>query len=91
MVFVVYALLLVSTGVMFRAVPPGFIPTQDKLYLIAGVILPPGASLERTDQVLQQVTRAAMDTEGVANAVAFPGLNALQFTNTSNTGVVFSR
>ena len=88
-VFVVYALLLVSTGLMFKAVPPGFIPTQDKLYLIAGVILPPGASLERTDQVLQQVTDAAMATEGVANAVAFPGLNALQFTNTSNTGVVF--
>ena len=88
-VFVVYALLLTGTGLMFKAVPPGFIPTQDKLYLIAGVKLPEGASLERTDQLLQQVTDIAMETEGVANAVAFPGLNALQFTNTSNTGVVF--
>ncbi|MBL3556058.1 MULTISPECIES: efflux RND transporter permease subunit [Marinobacter] len=88
-VFVVYALLLAGTGLMFKVVPPGFIPTQDKLYLIAGVKLPEGASLERTDQLLQQVTDIAMDTEGVANAVAFPGLNALQFTNTSNTGVVF--
>ena len=88
-VFVVYALLLTGTGLMFKAVPPGFIPTQDKLYLIAGVKLPEGASLERTDQLLQKVTDIAMETEGVANAVAFPGLNALQFTNTSNTGVVF--
>ncbi len=88
-VFVVYALLLTGTGLMFKVVPPGFIPTQDKLYLIAGVKLPEGASLERTDQLLQQVTDIAMETEGVANAVAFPGLNALQFTNTSNTGVVF--
>ncbi len=88
-VFVVYALLLTATGLMFKVVPPGFIPIQDKLYLIAGVKLPEGASLERTDQLLQQVTDIAMDTEGVANAVAFPGLNALQFTNTSNTGVVF--
>ncbi len=88
-VFVVYALLLTGTGLMFKAVPPGFIPIQDKLYLIAGVKLPEGASLERTDQLLQQVTSIAMETEGVANAVAFPGLNALQFTNTSNTGVVF--
>lgn len=88
-VFVIYALLLTGTGLVFKLVPPGFIPIQDKLYLIAGVKLPEGASLERTDQLLQQVTDIAMQTEGVANAVAFPGLNALQFTNTSNTGVVF--
>ncbi|MFL1406498.1 efflux RND transporter permease subunit [Marinobacter sp. M1N3S26] len=88
-VFVVYALLLVGTGLMFRTVPPGFIPVQDKLYLMAGVILPEGASLDRTDEMLQQVTDIAMETEGVEHAIAFPGLNALQFTNTSNTGVVF--
>ncbi|MFS8171694.1 efflux RND transporter permease subunit [Vreelandella titanicae] len=88
-VFVVYALLLLGTGVMFKAVPPGFIPVQDKLYLIAGVILPEGASLERTDEMLQDVVDIAMETEGVEHAIAFPGLNALQFTNTSNTGVAF--
>ena len=88
-VFVVYALLLTATGFMFKVVPPGFIPIQDKLYLMAGVKLPEGASLERTDQLLQQVTDIAMATEGVEHAIAFPGLNALQFTNTSNTGVVF--
>lgn len=88
-VFVVYALLLTCTGLMFKAVPPGFIPIQDKLYLIAGVQLPEGASLERTDQLLQQVVDIGMATEGVEHAVAFPGLNALQLTNTSNTGVVF--
>ncbi|MDQ7728531.1 multidrug efflux RND transporter permease subunit [Halomonas sp. SpR8] len=88
-VFVVYALLLLGTGVMFKAVPPGFIPVQDKLYLIAGVILPEGASLERTDQMLQDVVDVAMEIDGVEHAIAFPGLNALQFTNTSNTGVAF--
>ena len=88
-VFVIYALLLAGTGLMFKAVPPGFIPIQDKLYLMAGVKLPEGASLERTDQLLQEVTDIGMSTEGVAHAVAFPGLNALQFTNTSNTGLVF--
>jgi len=88
-VFVVYALLLLGTGVMFKAVPPGFIPVQDKLYLIAGVILPEGASLERTDEMLQDVVDIAMETDGVEHAIAFPGLNALQFTNTSNTGVAF--
>ncbi|MCW8127797.1 efflux RND transporter permease subunit [Microbulbifer halophilus] len=88
-VFAVYAVLLTCTGLLFKAVPPGFIPVQDKMYLIAGVKLPEGASLERTDRLLQKVIDIAMDTEGVAHSVAFPGLNALQFTNTSNTGVVF--
>jgi len=88
-VFVVYAVLLVATGMMFRLVPPGFIPTQDKLYLIAGVKTPEGSSIERTDALLKKVADIAMKTEGVAHSVAFPGLNALQFTNTPNTGVVF--
>ncbi|HET6436115.1 MAG TPA: efflux RND transporter permease subunit, partial [Xanthomonadaceae bacterium] len=88
-VFVVYAVLLVATGVMFKLVPAGFIPTQDKLYLIAGVKLPEGSSLARTDAMLSKVGELAMQTEGVAHTVAFPGLNALQFTNTPNTGVVF--
>src|SRR5688572_26770457 len=47
-VFVVYAVLLVATGVMFKVVPSGFIPIQDKLYLIAGVKLPEGSSLARS-------------------------------------------
>ncbi|WP_330970292.1 efflux RND transporter permease subunit, partial [Lysobacter sp. A3-1-A15] len=88
-VFAVYAALLVAAGLMFQAVPGGFIPTQDKLYLIGGVKLPEGASLARTDAVIRKMSRIALETEGVASAVAFPGLNALQFTNTPNTGTVF--
>ncbi|ODC04078.1 multidrug efflux RND transporter permease subunit [Terasakiispira papahanaumokuakeensis] len=88
-VFVIYLLLLGATGFMFKSVPSGFIPVQDKMYLIAGVKLPEGASIERTDALLNQVIQLAQSTEGVAHAIAFPGLNALQFTNTSNTGLVF--
>ncbi|WP_413616322.1 multidrug efflux RND transporter permease subunit [Halomonas cupida] len=88
-VFGIYALLLVGTGMMFQAVPPGFIPTQDKQYLIAGVKLPEGASLSRTDEMLSQVGEIAMESEGVTHTIAFPGLNALQFTSTPNSGVVF--
>jgi multidrug efflux pump len=88
-VFAVYAVLLVATGMMFQLVPGGFIPTQDKLYLIGGVQLPAGASLERTDAVVRKISDIALSTEGVASAVAFPGLNALQFNNTPNTGTIF--
>jgi multidrug efflux pump len=88
-VFAVYAMLLVATALVFQWVPRGFIPLQDKLYLIAGVKLPEGASIERTDAALKKVAEIAMSVEGVANEVAFPGLNPLQFTNTPNSGVVF--
>ncbi|MER2964015.1 multidrug efflux RND transporter permease subunit SdeB [Serratia ureilytica] len=88
-VFVVYLLLLVAAGVMFKTVPGGFIPTQDKLYLIGGVKMPEGASLERTDAVIRKMSAIGLSVDGITDAVAFPGLNALQFTNTPNTGTVF--
>ena len=88
-VFAVYAVLLVATAGVFSWVPRGFIPIQDKLYLIAGVKMPEGASIERTDAALKKIAATAMSIEGVEHEVAFPGLNPLQFTNTPNSGVVF--
>jgi multidrug efflux pump len=88
-VFAVYALLLLGTGLMFQAVPRGFIPTQDKLYLMAGVKLPEGASLERTDTVLRKVVEISKRVDGIAHVVAMTGLNPLQFTNTPNYGIAF--
>ncbi|NUS59437.1 MAG: multidrug efflux RND transporter permease subunit [Lysobacter sp.] len=88
-VFGVSAVLLVATAFVFQWVPAGFIPTQDKLYLIAGVKMPEGASIERTDAALKKIAAAAKSIDGVGHEVAFPGLNPLQFTNTPNSGVVF--
>jgi multidrug efflux pump len=65
-------LLLLAAGVMFKAVPGGFIPTQDKLYLIGGVKMPEGSSLARTDAVIRKMSEIGMN-EGVDYAVAFPG------------------
>lgn len=88
-VFVVYLLLLCGAAFMFKAVPGGFIPTQDKMYLIGGVKMPEGASLERTDAMIRKMSAIGLSVDGVSDSVAFPGLNALQFTNTPNTGTVF--
>lgn len=88
-VFVVYLLLLCSAAFMFKLVPGGFIPTQDKMYLIGGVKMPEGASLERTDAMIRKMSEIGLSVDGVSDSVAFPGLNALQFTNTPNTGTVF--
>ena len=83
-VFGVYAVLLAGTALLFNHVPAGFIPTQDKLYLFAGAKLPEGASLSRTDAVTRQMVELAHQVEGVDTLAAFPGLNALQQTNTPN-------
>ncbi|MEW5755915.1 MAG: multidrug efflux RND transporter permease subunit [Pseudomonadota bacterium] len=88
-IFAVYLLLIGLTWTLFKAVPGGFIPTQDKLYLIGGVMLPEGSSLDRTEEVVKKISSLALSTEGVSNAVGFPGLNTLQFTNTPNTGTIF--
>jgi len=87
--FAIYGALVVATVLIFQVVPGGFIPTQDKLYLIGGVKLPEGASLDRTEAAIEKMSQIALATEGVANTVAFPGLNVLQFTNTPNMGTVF--
>jgi multidrug efflux pump len=85
----IYAVLIVVTVIGFRAIPGGFIPTQDKQYLFAGVLLPEGASLERTAEAMKQMGDIALSTEGVVSAVQLPGLNAIHFVNTPNVGVAF--
>jgi multidrug efflux pump len=88
-VFLVYIALLVATGAVFKAVPGGFIPMQDKQYLLGVIQLPEGASLERTEALVRRVSDIALKTDGVYNAIEFPGMNALQLTNTSNSGLVY--
>ncbi|WP_444903900.1 efflux RND transporter permease subunit [Microbulbifer sp. CnH-101-E] len=88
-VFGVYLILLGGTFALFQQVPGGFIPVQDKTYLVGSIRLPEGASLDRTEEVARRVSELARETEGVANAAAFVGFNALQGTNTPNVGTVF--
>ncbi|MEJ8566035.1 efflux RND transporter permease subunit [Elongatibacter sediminis] len=84
-----YGGLLVLTVFAFQSVPGGFVPGQDKLYLIGGVKMPEGSSLDRTEAVVRRMGEIALATEGVDHAVQFPGLNVLQFNNTPNTATVF--
>ena len=86
---VVYAGLIALTGLGFSKVPPGFVPAQDKDYLVAFAQLPDGATLDRTDRVIRQMSSLALAHPGVANAVAFPGLSINGFVNSPNTGVAF--
>ncbi len=85
----VYVVLVGVTIAMFRIVPGGFIPSQDKQYLVGFAQLPDGATLDRTEDVIRQMSDIALKTPGVESAVAFPGLSIAGFTNSSNAGIVF--
>lgn len=85
----VYVLLLGTTFALFRDVPPGFVPTQDKQYLVSFAQLPDGATLDRTEQVIRAMSDIALKEPGVESAVAFPGLSINGFINSPAAGIVF--
>ena len=91
-------LLLVYMGLMglaylgFHVVPVGFIPDQDKGYLVVNVQLPDGATLERTDKIVEQLSKISRDAAkipGVAHTIDVPGYSILLSTNISNVGGMF--
>jgi hydrophobe/amphiphile efflux-1 (HAE1) family protein len=85
----VYAGLLAFTFYLFQNTPSGFVPLQDKQYLVAFAQLPDAASLDRTDKVIRQMSDIALRHPAVESAVAFPGLSINGFTNSTNSGIVF--
>jgi multidrug efflux pump len=84
-----YAGLIGLTYLGFQLVPQGFVPAQDKQYLISFAQLPQGATLERTEDVIRRMSEIALKEEGVTGAVAFPGLSVNGFVNSSSAGIVF--
>jgi hydrophobe/amphiphile efflux-1 (HAE1) family protein len=85
----VYAGLLALTLFGFKKVPHGFVPTQDKQYLVAFAQLPDAATLDRTEKVIRQMAEIGSKQPGVENAVQFPGLSINGFVNAPNAGIVF--
>jgi multidrug efflux pump len=86
---VVYVGLVFLTGWSFKEVPTGFVPTQDKQYLVAFAQLPDAASLDRTESVIRRMSDIGLKQPGVESAVAFPGLSINGFTVAPNAGIVF--
>ncbi len=85
----IYAVLIVCTGLIFKMVPTGYIPSQDKDYLIGFAQLPDGATLDRTEDVIKRMSDIILKTPGVEHAVEFAGLSINGFTISSNAGIVF--
>src|SRR6185437_12978372 len=88
-------MLLLYAGVIafglneFRKTPQGFIPQQDRGYLILAAQLPPGASLARTDAVMKRAWDIARSVPGVAHGIRIVGFSGATFTNAPNAGAIF--
>ncbi|MDX1723211.1 MAG: efflux RND transporter permease subunit [Pseudomonas sp.] len=85
----VYAGLMGLTYLGFATTPTGFVPAQDKQYLVAFAQLPDAATLDRTEAVMKDMSAIAGKHPGVENTIAFPGLSINGFTNSPNSGIVF--
>jgi len=89
LVLVAFSGLLILTYWQFQQVPSGYVPAQDKQYLIGFAQLPDGASIERTEAVMRRMSTIGLNHPAVQNAVAFPGLSINGFTTAANAGIVF--
>jgi multidrug efflux pump subunit AcrB len=88
-VLLIYGGLLILTYVQFNRTPTGFIPQQDKGYLILNLQLPDSASVERTQRVMSRIEKLARDTEGVAHTVGVSGTSLILNANAPNLGSMY--
>ena len=86
----IYGGLLALTWFGFAHTPTGFVPPQDKQYLVAYAQLPDAATLDRTESVIRRMSTIALATPGVESVPAFPGLSINGFTNATNAGIAFT-
>ncbi|MBB3259081.1 hydrophobe/amphiphile efflux-1 (HAE1) family protein [Paraburkholderia bannensis] len=87
---IVYAGLIVATGIQMGRMPTGFIPEQDIGYQAIIVLLPPGSSLERTDKVVREVNDIALKTRGIDHTSPVTGFDVTTGTIAPNVGTIFT-
>src|SRR5205807_4736691 len=75
--------------VEFIRAPTGFVPQQDKGYLLLNVQLPDSASVERTQKVMAHIESIARDTPGVEHTVAVSGQSLILNANAPNLGSMY--
>ena len=88
-VLLIYGGLMGLTYLAIVRVPKGFIPEQDKGYLVVNVQLPDSASLQRTDRVMRQIEEVVRATPGVSHTVSIGGQSVLLNANAPNFGSMF--
>ncbi|QRG07444.1 multidrug efflux RND transporter permease subunit [Xanthobacter dioxanivorans] len=89
LMLIIYAGIVAFGGWLFVTTPQGFIPQQDRGYLIVVAQLPPGASMQRTEAVMKRAGELVLGTPGVGHIVNIAGFSGATFTNAPNAGAMF--
>jgi hydrophobe/amphiphile efflux-1 (HAE1) family protein len=84
-----FAVILVLIGVLYKAVPGGFLPNEDKGYFAVSIQLPDAASLQRTSEVVTEVNRIVREEPMVRGTVALEGFALLTGSNLTNVATMF--
>jgi multidrug efflux pump len=84
-----FGLVIVACVVMFRMVPGGFVPAEDQGYLISALVLPDGASIQRTQNTGEAFQRAVVQDPAVARVFVIAGNDIIGGGVKSNAGTVF--
>ena len=90
LMLIIYVGLMAGAYVLVTSTPTGFIPATDRGAVIVSMSLPPGASVERTNEVFEQANEIVLSTPGFRNTSGFVGRNGTTFTNASNAAALFS-
>src|ERR1700754_3307647 len=88
---IVVGVVVVGAGLLGSRIPAGFVPEEDQGIVGVGVQLPPGASLERTDEVMKKVEAIVAKTEGMDSYQTIVGLGIVTNTYQPNYGTIFMR
>ncbi|WFC41733.1 multidrug efflux RND transporter permease subunit [Pseudoxanthomonas sp. SE1] len=86
---VVYAVLLGGTWWLTDRVPGGFVPAQDKEYLVSLAQLPEGATLDRTEETMKAMNDLALKHPAVMGTSSYSGLSINGVTKSSSTALTF--
>jgi multidrug efflux pump len=86
---VVYGGLLVVTWWQFNRTPTGFVPQQDKGYLLLNVQLPDSASVERTQATMNRIEKLVSKSPGVEHTVGVAGQSLILNANAPNLGSMY--
>jgi multidrug efflux pump len=87
--FVVLAVLIYCIVHLFKTIPGSFVPNEDQGYVLAAIIMPDAASLDRTSNVANRVEAIFKETPGVENRTQITGYSLLDSGYKTNSGTFF--
>ncbi len=86
---IVFVLMIVAMGVLFKTVPTALVPSEDQGYILGMTILADGTTLPRTNAVVKNIEKQMLNMPFVDNFIGITGIDLTSFSGKSNYGTFF--